>query len=108
MMDLQEFLGLRGLKADDNVVAEIGREFSCHGLMKLARHEGVAGAQWSASAMKDSWAQNNSSATTDSQGLEGDRLSVMKMLLGWKEMIEGDATTNQPTSTGEEKELEEK
>jgi hypothetical protein len=108
MMDLQGFLGSRGLKADDNGVAEIGGEFSCYGLMKLACHEGVAGAQWSAPVMKDSWAQKNSPAATDSQGLEGDRLPVMKMLLGWKEMIEGDTTANQPTSTREEEESEEK
>ena len=55
MMDLQGFLGLRGLKADDNGFVEIGGDFSCCGLMKLARHEGVARAQRSAPGMKNLW-----------------------------------------------------
>ena len=108
MMDVQGVLGSQGLKADDNRVAEIGGEFSCHGLMKLARHEGVSGARWSAPAMKDLWGSKEFACNNRSQGLEGDRLPVMKMLLGWKEMIEGNATTNQPTSTREEEESEEK
>ena len=52
MMDLQRLVGSRGLKADDNRVAEIGGEFSCHGLMKLALHKGVA--RWSVPAKEDS------------------------------------------------------
>jgi len=55
MMDLQGFWGLRGSRANDNGVVEIGGEFSCCGLLKLACREGVAGAQRSAPAMKDSW-----------------------------------------------------